>query len=569
MWVWMILLMTADAKIILDSTYVKLDGNGIRTYRHYKIEILTERGRDTYGDVKVRYNKDEYEFNIVRTVTILPDGREVEPEPKAIADVSPPEVYNAPMYASLRMKVITFPALKPGAIIDYEYEIVPKKRPKERPKLHGDVVFSEYEPIQKKVFVLEIPKDITLYYNLKPKVYESSDHTVYVWGYENIRKIKREPYSPSLREIGPTLYYSEFSSWNELGGWLRDQFKAKGKSPQLSYNNIDELVKYMKTGIRTVPISLEWTGFKPNPATKVYANKYADSKDKVALFTTLVDNAYPVLVAPSLFSLDVKIATPSIFTKMMVAIEDEHGLRFEDLADEFGDVGYTRYEGYMGFVVASDSVYFVTIENRVKNHEKLTFDGVIDTNGTLTGEFNGHFIGRTAADLRHALRGKSATELRKWFEQRVASIKPGCRLMGYEVDGLDTLLRGITVRIEVKCPNYYIENSSITIPAKILGTDVGRYFRLSKRSNRLTIYEGNRWEYTVTLYMGGFTPTYLPEKTVAIRAFEGKIKSEVKDGTITWQEEGYIKRCMLCPCKYPQIREEVTSFLLNKWRMVM
>ena len=158
MWMWMILLVTADAKILLDSTYVKLDGNGIRTYRHYKIEILTERGRDTYGDVKVRYNKDEYEFNIIRAVTILPDGREVEPEPKAIADVSPPEVYNAPMYANLRMKVVTFPALKPGAIIDYEYEIVPKKRPKERPKLYGDVVFSEYEPIKKKVFVLEIQK---------------------------------------------------------------------------------------------------------------------------------------------------------------------------------------------------------------------------------------------------------------------------------------------------------------------------------------------------------------------------------------------------------------------------
>ena len=569
MWMWMILLVTADAKILLDSTYVKLDGNGIRTYRHYKIEILTERGRDTYGDVKVRYNKDEYEFNIIRAVTILPDGREVEPEPKAIADVSPPEVYNAPMYANLRMKVVTFPALKPGAIIDYEYEIVPKKRPKERPKLYGDVVFSEYEPIKKKVFVLEIPKDITLHYNLKPKVYENSDHTIYVWGYENIRRIKREPYSPSLREIGPTLYYSEFSGWEELGDWLRDQLKAKGKPPQLSYNNIDELVEYIKTGIRTVPISLEWTGFKPNPATKVYANKYADSKDKVALFTTLVDNAYPVLVAPSLFSLDVKIATPSIFAKMIVAIADEHGLRFEDLVDEFGDVGYTRYEGYMGFVVASDSVYFVTIENRVKNHEKLTFDGVIDTNGTLTGEFNGHFIGRTAADLRHALRGKSATELRNWFEQRVAGIKPGCKLMGYEIDGLDTLLGGITIRIEVECPNYYIENSSITIPAKILGIDVGRYFQLSKRSNRLTIYEGNKWEYTVTLSMEGFTPTYLPEKTVATRAFEGKIRSEVKDGTIIWQEEGYIKRCMLCPCKYPQIREEVTSFLLNKWRMVM
>ena len=569
MWMWLILLVTADAKILLDSTYVRLDRNGLRTYRHYKVEILTERGRDTYGDVKVRYNNDEYEFNIIRAVTILPDGKEVEPEPKAIADVSPPEVYDAPMYANLRMKVVTFPALKPGAIIDYEYEIVPKKRPKERPKLYGDVVFSEYEPIKKKVFVLEIPKDITLYYNLKPNLYEDGDYTVYVWGYENIRKIKREPYSPSLREIGPTLYYSEFSSWKELGDWLRDQFKTKGKPPQLNYNNIDELVKYMKTDIRTVPISLEWTGFKPNPATKVYANKYADSKDKVALFTTLVDNAYPVLVAPSLFSLDVKIATPSIFTKMMVAIEDEYGFRFEDLADEFGDVGYTRYDGYIGLVVTAHDVKLVPIRNKVRSYEKLRFSGMIDTNGTLTGEFNCHFIGRTAADLRHTLRGKTVAELRKWFEQRVASIKPGCRLVGYEVDGLDTLVRGVIVKIEVECPNYYIENGSLTIPAKILGTDVGRYFQLSKRSNRLTIYEGNRWEYTVTLYMEGFTPTYLPKKTVTTTAFEGKIRSEVKGGTIIWQEEGYIKRCMLCPCKYPEIREEVTSFLLNKWRIVM
>ncbi|MCK4338955.1 MAG: DUF3857 domain-containing protein, partial [Candidatus Cloacimonetes bacterium] len=217
----------ASGVVLLDSTVITLQKDmKVIKERYLRIKILEKRGREIFGDIKEKYSKDSQDFEIITAQTILPSGKILKPEDDAISVVSAPEVGFATQYTDLLMKVVSFPGLEPGVIIEYHYKIF-SREPTKHP-LFGEVLFQGTEPIKKKIFTIIFPlmeenkfhqEFIPMHprFNrgeeIKPNIKHLSDDMIaYTFVLQDIPKIETEPNMPPISEIAPKLLFTFYDS---------------------------------------------------------------------------------------------------------------------------------------------------------------------------------------------------------------------------------------------------------------------------------------------------------------------------------------------------------------------
>ena len=148
----------AGALILLDRRVVTVDkNNSATTERTLVVKIFEDRGRDDFGEITQKFNKDGQTVDLLEACTHKPDGTIVKPEARAISDVSAPEVADAMAYTNAMLKVVSFPALEKDAVIEYRVRVKPKKSEKED-GFSGAVRFGGLYPAEKREFTLVVPK---------------------------------------------------------------------------------------------------------------------------------------------------------------------------------------------------------------------------------------------------------------------------------------------------------------------------------------------------------------------------------------------------------------------------
>ncbi|MCX6830835.1 MAG: DUF3857 domain-containing protein, partial [candidate division Zixibacteria bacterium] len=88
------------------------------TDEHLVVKILQDRGKDQYGHVKRRYNKDSDSMVVIKAVTYLKDGSVLPVEATAINDLTPGDRANAAIYSNIMQKVMSFPGMAPGVCME-------------------------------------------------------------------------------------------------------------------------------------------------------------------------------------------------------------------------------------------------------------------------------------------------------------------------------------------------------------------------------------------------------------------------------------------------------------------
>lgn len=104
--------------VILFREHVIDDSLGVEIF-HYRIKILTETGRQ-YGDVRIPYLRGQSRVNQIQARTIRPDGSEI-PFSGAVFEVT----VLRQRKLKLEAKVFSMPAVEPGGIIEYRYQLEP------------------------------------------------------------------------------------------------------------------------------------------------------------------------------------------------------------------------------------------------------------------------------------------------------------------------------------------------------------------------------------------------------------------------------------------------------------
>jgi tetratricopeptide (TPR) repeat protein len=217
---------------------------------------------------------------------------------------------------------VRFPALEPGDAIEIRY-----RTDDLRQGFFGDyygrqVFFQDFVPVDLIRFVLLAPATRKLYFHSPAgRVGEPSKHTttkdtnLWVWERRDVAALEPEPNMPWLKEALPQLQVSTFKDWNSFSRWYWGLVKAQHEADGSIKRKVAELTAGAKTReekiqriydfvVTKVRYNDAWEfgvhGFKPYNATKIFARRFGDCKDKATLIGTMLSvldiKAHPVLI---------------------------------------------------------------------------------------------------------------------------------------------------------------------------------------------------------------------------------------------------------------------------------
>jgi hypothetical protein len=298
-----------DAVLLYSETNVNvISADKIKTTVREAFKILRPDGR-RYGTAEVYYNSPGEKVTSLHGWCIPAQGKDYEVKDKDALDVAPPGIEGGELISDARAKILLIPAPDPGNIVGYEYE------KEEQPLvLQEGWGFQEAIPVRESHFSLQLPAgwefkaSFLNYPEVKPT---ESGNNLWQWTVTDVRGIRPEQDMPPFAGVVGAMIVSlitqqarekEFSNWREMGVWywnlekgsldaspeLKQKVAALTASSPTTLDKMRVLANFVQHDIRYVAIELGIGGWKPHPATDIFAHHYGDCKDKATLMRAML-----------------------------------------------------------------------------------------------------------------------------------------------------------------------------------------------------------------------------------------------------------------------------------------
>ena len=408
----------ADVIILMNQFSHDISSAGQSTYTtHQIVKLLTQRGIERYDDIAIPYQPNSQHLNVNVARTITPDGTIVEPSAEGYNEVTPPGLLSYNIYSDVVWKVISMPALSPGAIIEYQvtFQDIASESVGKQTWFWGGFNFQSTVPALEARYALRLPNDLkfrwkTLNCDLAPQIAESSETTTYRWSATDIPPISEEAGMPALNDVAMRLSYSSLESWDEVYTWYKDLAKERYLADHAIQSVVEQLTvdipktedriraiyNFVASKIRYVGIELGQSAYQPSHASDVMKNLYGDCKDKTTLLITMLDlagvKAFPVMLNPSPHErIDTDLPSLGQFSHMITAVPDSNGdyiwLDATSNTCSFGDLPDVN-QGRIGFLIGDESGIFVDIPIFPADANQLILrtDMRLDGEGAVHGE---------------------------------------------------------------------------------------------------------------------------------------------------------------------------------------
>jgi transglutaminase-like putative cysteine protease len=451
------------------------------------IKILQDRARDRESDRKIPFDGEKQRVVLVATRTHLPDGSVREPEPDGIMEVSEMEAARAPFYSNARLKVVSFPGVEPGAVIELRYRIEPIETDEEdgddeEPSyFQGEVLFQKTEPVLDTAYEIVVPQDSALFYTMvndttHPDIQVADGLRTYTWRFQGLEQILRDRDSVPVSMVSPRLLYSSKDEWDVVADWFRsvyldhvevtegvqDLVRSLTSGARTPDEGVKALVLYVLQDVRNVPLELGKVGFSPSEVDRIIANKYGDVRDKTLLLLCLLQ-ATGVEAEVAFFNsmYDPFVDFPAIKQFDALAVRARRGdgtwmwLNADSEDTEYGTLPY-EMSRRRAFVVGEDDYALTHAPNQgaEANSSRLSLNIVVDESGNATGELVGEFNGMADTYYRsftkHQREQQTKNTLIEWANQ----IKKGAKLIDYEVSDPVDLTSDSRVRMSFSCDDF-------------------------------------------------------------------------------------------------------------------
>ncbi|MBP1711068.1 MAG: transglutaminase protein, partial [Deltaproteobacteria bacterium] len=167
----------ATAVFLLNYGSMEMFDDGTQIYKHItRYKILNERGY-YLAKKSISYREDYSRVKILYANTIKPDGTSVPLKEEDIIDSASYSQYEE--YTDIKEKKFTMPAIEPGCIVEYAYE-VKHSRPFLLHDYYTRFAIQEYFPVKENVMEIILPKGRELHIayfktDIKPTIEEYGD----------------------------------------------------------------------------------------------------------------------------------------------------------------------------------------------------------------------------------------------------------------------------------------------------------------------------------------------------------------------------------------------------------
>jgi cellulose synthase operon protein C len=473
---------TEDAVYLVDSTYVRVQKNGLTSEQHQLVvKVQNQRGVEDFRTQPVAYSPDRQEVHIMRARVIKPDGSIVDSYGDSERNINEPWTG---MYYDARAKMLNFPALAPGDILELQYRIEDTAQDGLLSDYFGQV--ENIQGVYPKVlfqFMVDMPKERPLYSNSAklPAVKATQEEldggrVLYRWTTKSMPKVVPEPGMPGWAEIAPPLHVSTYKTWNQVShywwGLVRDQLtpndelRATVEQVLQGVDRKDDMAviravyNFVVTNTRYVALEFGIHGYKPYRVDRILARRFGDCKDKASLIHAMlklagVDSRMVLLRMRNLGNLTEEVASLAAFNHAIVYVPkyqlyldgtaEFHNSRELPSADHRANVLIVEPDGTSNFLV--------TPEGKAEdNTTKLTMDVTLKPDGSAEVNGASTVTGQTAPEYRRAYR--TASSRKSTFERAWAQSFPGLTVQEVKLNDTTFLDQDVEVDFRMSIPRY-------------------------------------------------------------------------------------------------------------------
>jgi tetratricopeptide (TPR) repeat protein len=328
------------------------DGTGEKDLA-VRIRVQTDAGAKQLSELAFAFNSanERMEVRYLRVHKL--DGTVVTGGPDAVKEVIASVVRDAPAYADYKEKHIAIPALAPGAVLEYEIAtrfvtpVAPGEFWFEHTLLDSAIVLDERLEIN-------VPESRKVNLESSAGLVYDTEHiggrTIYRWKHSHLTHPSENVPDKSAEEgkaKRSTVELSTFASWADVGRWyahleqgrsepspeirLKAQELTQGRASDVE--KMQALYDYVSKKIRYISLSFGKGSCEPHSAAEVFANQYADDKDKNTLLAAMLGSVgirAEAVLLPYTSQLDLRAPSPSQFDHVITAVPRGNDLIWMD-----------------------------------------------------------------------------------------------------------------------------------------------------------------------------------------------------------------------------------------------
>lgn len=465
--------------------------------RHKRIKILNPDQSD-YTEIKIPVY-DDRSVQRLRNVSAQTINRGADGETVTI-EVEKDNIFTENS-DDWEVTSFTFPALEPGSIVEYEYEIIfsnPAALPgwtfqHSSPTLHSEyrvlvpdfLEFSAYNygylPFEQTGDDDEHMNRMSRYYNLAPSF---ANYTFFRTVLKNAPAVRDEPYVTSLDNYknqvkyqlaGYTnnegLYRSYMSTWDEIADELLGSYsygksittrRSLRKSTEEIIDGIDNDMEKARTIYNYVAENVQWNNkyrlSTTDRADKILEDLSGNSSDKAILLISMLRSAGlqadPVVVSTrSNGKVDWNYPTPRSFNHTTVLLQIEDTILLLDPVDEiipFGVLNPSSING-SGLLMGDDSAQIVDITPDNLSSVRTASVLNLDSTGKISVQLRSNYHGYDAIVHRYLAEQE---DQQTYLEENHLENAPGSEIEKFELLNLDDSSKPLTVNADIVNEQY-------------------------------------------------------------------------------------------------------------------
>lgn len=591
----------ADAIVLLNQGEMRVSDSGeldLSYYSHHRIiRILSTRGL-RHANVAIPYSSGSTVKNI-RARTILPSGEIRVLKPENIYDIT---LYpNFVFYSDQRAKLFTMPAVEPGAIVEYRYQIEI-----DRLTIWHGWYFQENIPVLLSRFTLLNPSSWDIKYrtyNIDIPVEKTEApagfQEKYHWEARNIPEMTAEYGMPPKRKVRGRLAFSPVGveEWQDVGDWyyklIQSRIQPGGEvgalAERLTRGVNDEkeklriLYQWVRDRVRYIAVEIGIGGFQPSPAREVLSNQYGDCKDMVTLLCSMARSldieAHQALVSTHQNGIpDTTLPSPYHFNHLITYCpgigEDGIWLDATAVGSPFGQLPWYDQglpvlrideKGNAGFLITPES-------SADTNVTEIRWEVTLDSSGEATVSGREQRYGVPGIEWRSDVLGATREERQRLLARELAERVSGAELDSMNFTGLQPVQEPGEIYYRFHSPSFaMIQGDQYAFqPGTFYGLNLPDYFRSRKRTHPVQLRYGFTRKFNLSIE--------LPENwSILSELGTDSVRSEFGKGVWKWEQEGSqvegeikytINRKRITPEAYPRFRAFLDSLRSHDLRQI-
>ena len=545
---------------------------------HARVKIQKEAAKNL-GRWPIYYNKAREKITEIKAFIETADGRRLE-----ATDIKDLEAYDqSPLYSDMRLKVITFPEINIGTIIDVRVKT--KVFREEIPGQFWDEVTYPSIPTKYARYSYVFPDDKPIhafaYNNDKQPVIEKVHGTTkYSYIFEDTEYSESEDFMPPQDEIIGVLSLSSISDWKQVADWWRDSaLKNTIDDPAISAKALElvsgktgfkekvrAIMEFIQDNFRYVSMSLGDHAVDPHGTVDIFNHHYGDSKDLTLLARQMLKitgiNADLCLFSGE-FNGDPRhrLPYPSAFDHVILQVNgDDNQKYFVDPQAKGFDLGElpSSYDNAYLLVIGPDSYHFANIPVADESFHSVvsTSDITLKEDGSANFQVHVKMPVEASEDFKKSWDSSTDSSKQKFFDNLQATFAQGGKITDRDVKGLENRYGPVEFNFKYAASKIYqVVNDMVLLREEQQGnmpnfSEDTRQYPIFIPTNSLII---NRNTYHIP---AGLKINFVPQDyDLAGNFMQVSAKYTKGDGTITLESIYHLKRASIPPQGYADVKK--------------